>query len=245
MLLLASVARAVPVRRVFEPTDMELEEPGVAEFDMQFGLVRGESAYRVSAPDFEFDLGLTPNVELDLDGEFAVGGPDTGEFVFNRTAPDNLWTSIKAGLFDFGNADSAWTSGFQLGPKVPLAHGNQGVGVEGLLLLGWRVHQTQLVLNLGGLIDPAADPHTPRPRAVEGGLDLNYPLDANGRWALTGELSGVRYFSPDDDQLNVTLGVTWSPTDMLDLSIVALGGPLSGGDRWGLLLGISPKVQLW
>jgi len=85
----------------------------------------------------------------------------------------------------------------------------------------------------------------PRPTAGEGGLDLNYPLDASGRWAFTGELSGVRYLSPDDNQLNVTIGVTWSPTDMLDLSVVALGGPLSGGDRWGLLLGISPKVQLW
>jgi hypothetical protein len=30
-------SRAVPVRRVFEPTDMELENPGVAEFNMQFG----------------------------------------------------------------------------------------------------------------------------------------------------------------------------------------------------------------
>jgi hypothetical protein len=138
----------VPVRRFFEPTDMEFEEPGMAELDMPFGLVRGEDAYRVSAPDFEFDLGLTSNLELDIDGEFAVGGPDTGEFTFDRTAPDNLWTSLKAGLLDFGDEANAWTSGIQLGPKLPLAHGNQGVGVEGLLLLGWRVRQTQLVLTL-------------------------------------------------------------------------------------------------
>jgi len=87
MLLLASVARAVPVRRVFEPSELVFENPGVAQFGMQFGLVRGESAYRVSAPLFAFDLGLTPNVELDLDGEFAYGGPDDGEFVFNRLHP--------------------------------------------------------------------------------------------------------------------------------------------------------------
>jgi hypothetical protein len=165
MLLVAGGARAVPVRRVFEPTDMELEDPGVAEFDMQFGLVRGESAYRVSAPDFEFDLGLTPNIELDLDGEF----------VFNQTAPDNLWTSIKMGLFDFGDENSALDVWHPDRAEGSLAHGNQGVGLEGLLLLGWRIHQTQLVLNVGGLIDPAADPHTPRPTAVEGGLGLNYP----------------------------------------------------------------------
>lgn len=244
-MLAAATARAVPVRRIFEPTDMEFEEPGMAELDMQFGLVRGEDAYRLSAPDFEFDLGLTSNLELDIDGEFAVGGPPTGEFTFDRTAPDNLWTSLKAGLFDFGDDANAWTSGIQVGPKLPLARGNQGVGVEGLLLLAWRIRQTQLVLNLGGLLDPAPDPHTPRPTAFEGGVDIARPLDAAGRWTLAGELSGVRYFSPDDDQLNVTLGVTWSPTDTLDVSVTALGGPLSGGDRWGVLVGFSPKTRLW
>lgn len=132
-----------------------------------------------------------------------------------------------------------------MGPKLPLARGNQGVGVEGLLLLAWRIRQTQLVLNLGGLLDPAPDPHTPRPTAFEGGVDIARPLDAAGRWTLAGELSGVRYFSPDDDQLNVTLGVTWSPTDTLDVSVTALGGPLSGGDRWGVLVGFSPKTRLW
>ena len=32
---------------------------------------------------------------------------------------------------------------------------------------------------------------------------------------------------------------------MLDLSIVGLVGLLSGGDREGVLLGISPKLELW
>jgi len=182
MLPLASVARAVPVRRVLEPSELVFEDPGVAQLGMQFGLVRGESAYRVSAPLFAFDLGLTPNVELDLDGEF----------VFNQTAPDNLWTSVKVGLFDFADEHSAWTSGIKVGPKAPLARGNQGPGLEGLLLLGWRNPQVQLVFNLGGLIDPAAEVHTPRPTAVEGGVELNYPLDATARWTLTGELSGKR-----------------------------------------------------
>jgi len=113
------------------------------------------------------------------------------------------------------------------------------------VLLGWRNPQVQLVLNLGGLIDPAAEAHTPRPAAVEGGVELNYPLDATARWTLTGELSGKRYLSPDPDELNVIFGITWSPSDMLDLSIAALGGPLAGGDRWGLFFGISPRVQLW
>src|SRR4029077_15088778 len=109
------------------------------------------------------------------------------------------------------------------------------VGLEGLFLLGWRIQQTTLVFNLGGLIDPRADPNTPRPTAVEGGIDLSYPLDQAQRWTLTGEFSGVRYLSPDEDQLSVTLGITWSPSDIPDLSVTALGGPLSGGDRWGIL----------
>jgi hypothetical protein len=243
--LAAATARAVPVRRFFEPTDMEFEEPGMAELDMQFGLVRGEDAYRVSAPDFELDLGLLSNLELDIDGEFAVAGPDTGEFTFDRTAPDNLWTSLKLGLLDVGDDAGAWTAGIQLGPKLPLAHGNMGVGVEGLVLIGWRIRQTQLVLNLGGLLDPIPDPSMPRPAAFEGGLGIARPLDADQRWTLTGEISGVRYVSPDNDQLNFTIGVTWSPTDTLDVSVMALGGVLSGGDRWGLLIGISPKAQLW
>ena len=176
----------------------------------------------------------TSNLELDIDGEFAVGGPDTGEFTFDRTAPDNLWTSLKLGLLDFGDEAGAWTAGIQLGPKLPLAHGNMGVGVEGLVLVGWRIRQTQLVLNLGGLLDPMPDPNTPRPAAFEGGLDIARPLDADRRWTLTGGISGVRYVSPDNDQLNFTIGVTWSPTDTLDVSVMALGGVAVGRRSLGV-----------
>lgn len=246
VLLAAATARSAAVRRVFEPSDMEFEEPGMAELDMEFGLVRGETAYRVSAPDFELDLGLTSNVEFDVDGEFAVAGPDNGEFTFNHTAPDNLWTSAKVGLLDVGDEKSAWSVGVQLGPKLPVANGNRRVGVEGLALVGWRHHQdTWLVFNIGGLLDPEPDPHTPRPAAVEGGIDFSRPLDAAGRWTFDVQLSGVRYFSSDNDQLNITVGVTWSATDRLDVSLSALGGPLAGGDRWGVLVGFTPKARLW
>jgi hypothetical protein len=247
VLAVAAVAGAAPVRRVFEPTDMELAEPGTLELDMQFGVVRGEDAYRVSTPDFEVDLGLTGALEIDLDGELAVAGPDSGAFAIERWAPDNLWASLKAGLLDVADtdADTAWTIGAQLGPKLPLARGNRGVGVEGLLLVGRRNRRTEVVLNLGGLVDPAADARSPRPMAVEGGVDLDHPLDAAGRWSLTAELGGARYVSPDDDQLSTSLGITWSPSDTLDVSLLAFRGWLSGGDRWGVLVGISPAVRLW
>ena len=91
--------------------------------------------------------------------ELVVGGPDTGALVIDRWAPDNLWTSVKAGLLDFADpvTDTAYTTGIEIGPKLPLAQGNRGVGVEGLMLLGFGLRKTQVVVNLGGLIDPAAD----------------------------------------------------------------------------------------
>jgi hypothetical protein len=44
------------------------------------------------------------------------------------------------------------------------------VGAEGLLLMGAHTASTQLVVNMGGLWDPATGGH--RPYGVEGGLDL-------------------------------------------------------------------------
>jgi len=50
-------ARARP-RPHFEPTDLDLEDTGVLELDLQLGPVRGPDAWRVMLPDFELDLGL-------------------------------------------------------------------------------------------------------------------------------------------------------------------------------------------
>ena len=239
-------ARAAVMRRLFEPTDMEIEDAGVMDVDMQFGPVRGEDAWRVSVPDFEIDLGLGHGLELDLDGELAVGGPDDGDFVFDRFAPDNLWPAIKMGVLDFDDPDhdQGWAFGFQIGPKIPLAQGAQGTGFEGLLLLGWHLHKTTIVLNAGGLRDPSTngDPH---PSGFETGLDLDRPLDAAGHWSLDGSIGAVTYLTPDRDQLTTSAGITWSPSDMLDLSVSALYGWLDGGDRYGVLLGVSPKFRLW
>ena len=55
----------------------------------------------------------------------------------------------------------------------------------------------------------------------------------------------MTYISPDSNQFTTTAGITWSPFDNLDLSIVGLRGWLSGGDQYGALLGISPKFRLW
>ena len=245
-ILSPAAAPAASVHRLFEPTDLEFEDSGVAELNVQFGPVRGQDAHRIALPDAEFDVGLTRNIEFDVDGQFAIGGPDTGDFVYDRAAPDNLWPALKVGLLDFANvtADAAWAFGLQVGPKLPLARGAHGVGFEGLMLLGHRYQQTYVILNLGGLRDPAGSA-APGPSGPEMGLDLDHPLDDAGHWALTAEIGAVVYTSPDPDQLTTTAGVAWRPSDAIELSVVGLYGWLSGGDRYGVLFGFSPKFRLW
>jgi hypothetical protein len=245
LLVLASArsASARPVRRLFEPTDLEVEDPGVAEFDLQFGPIRGPDRGRVVVPDFEVDLGLTHDVELDIDGAVAVEEP-------SHLSPENLWVSAKAGLGDVvfdqghGDDDPRVAFGFQVGPKLPTAREAGGIGIEGIGLLGLHWWRTLLVLNLGGLMDPSVG-RAGRPAGFEGGLDLDQILDDAGMWSLTGELGGVRFTSDDADQLTATAGFTYHATPMLDLSIVGLVGLTRGSDRGGVLFGISPKFKLW
>jgi hypothetical protein len=244
--LVAGPAAARPVRRVFQPEDLDFRESGLLELTLQFGLIRGQAAYRVSSPGFDLDLGLTRNLELDVSGEFAVAGPDEETFTFDRTSPDNTWTSLKAGLLDvaIGDAD-ALTTGVQLGPQLPTARGNAGLGLEGLVLAGWRHGETLLMVNLGGLLDPRPGGGDPRPAGLEGGLDLSIPVDAAVRWTLYAGLSGVHYLATYQDQMNVLAGVIWSASGRLDVSLTVLGGPTGGGDRWGVLLGLTPRARLW
>jgi hypothetical protein len=239
-------ARAAPRPR-FEPTDLEWEDTGVAEFDLQFGPVRGQGPWRVVVPDFELDFGVLSWLELDLDGAYAVEGPDTGPFSLDHSAPDALWPSVKLGLAGVHGSDDSYSAAFgvQIGPKLPVAKGAHGVGFEGLMLLGGVRGRLTTVLNAGGFIDPAPDPTSGRQIGIELGLDLHLKLDDHDRYALTGELSGTHFTSPDPGQLQATVGFVWSVRPMLDLSLTGLLGTLSGGDRYGILFGISPKIRLF
>lgn len=244
--LVASSAHARPQPR-FEPTDLELEQPGVTELDLQLGPVRGPGAWRLVTPDFELDLGLTSRVELDLDGAYAFEGVtpgSPGSTLFDHTAPDNLWLSAKLGLADWRDPvrDRAIALGLQIGPKLPVANGASGLGFESQVLLGATWGGSHLVLDLGALYDPSVA--GARPRGLEAGIDLQLELVPD-RWAILGEIGGVHYLSSDADQLSATAGLQFSPTPMLDLSVVALVGVLSGSDPYGVLFGISPKLAVW
>jgi hypothetical protein len=243
---LATPARAAGrrLRPLFEPTDLELEETGALEADLQFGVVRGSDASRIVIPDLELDLGLLRNLELDLDGAYAIEGPDDGTFGFDHAAPDSLWAAAKIGLASVDGPGGGAAIGLQIGPKFPVAPGTHGIGLEAVALAGARHGRWHAVLNGGMFVDPGSGDGG-RPRGFEVGLDLDFDLDRAAHWSLTAELGGVHFLSSDPHQLIATTGVAWAATDMLELSAVGLVGILEGGDRAGFILGVSPKFEFW
>jgi hypothetical protein len=241
------MAFARSLRPIFEPTDLEMEETGVVEVDLQFGAIRSRGPWRLVVPDFELDVGLLPWLELDLDGAYAVEGPATGPFAFDHAAPDSLWPCLKLGFLDANDeaADDTWSLGGQIGPKIPTTSGAHGVGVETLVLVGYAWKHLHTVLNLGAFVDPAPDAASGRPIGIEGGIDFELEVGAGERWALLAEVSGVRFLSDDPQQLLATAGAKWAATPWLDVSLVGLWGFLAGSDRYGALLGFSPKLHLF
>jgi hypothetical protein len=244
--LLSSTARADHVAHRFEPTDLDLQPPGLLQFDMQTGLVRGPKAVRLVVNDFELNFGLSHNVELDVDGAVGVEGPSDGSFRFNHATLDDLWLSSKLGLASWHDEakKSAWAIGLQLGPKVPISVDSKGAGFESLLLIGRNIRRVHLVFNAGGLVDPGVHVSSKRPIGIEAGADLNLDLNDQDTFSILGELGGILYFSDDPNQAAVSLGLQWSPNELLDFSIVAIAG-VAGSDRYGVLFGVSPKVRLF
>lgn len=167
------------------------------EADLEFGAVRSPGPWRFVVPDFELDFGILRNLELDLDGSYAVEGPDSGSFSFDHAAPDSLWPSLKIGLWndrDYATRRARGV-GVQFGPKMPVAAGAHGLGGEGLLVLGGTIRGLTVVLNLGGFVEPAQDATRGRQIGAEAGVDLELHLDSQDRLQLTGELA-TAYSSP-------------------------------------------------
>jgi hypothetical protein len=246
-LALAAPPARGEARRRFEPTDLDLQPPGVLELDSQVGFTEGESAGRVVVPDLEASLGLAPNVQLEIDAAYAVEGPPVGRFALDHPAPDNLWLSTKVGFGEVRDdaAGRVWAFGAQLGPKAPLAPGAHGAGYEAMAIVGLSIRRVHLAFDAGGFVDPAPDGTRRRSTAIEGGVDLDWDLDAKGVWSLVAELGAARYFSGEDPQAHATCGLTWGPTPDLDLTVSGLLGFLSGGDRGGVLLGVTPRFAMW
>lgn len=243
LLATSATAHGAPRRRHFEPDDLELEEPGILDFDLQVGPVLGNSASgnHVLIPDFEIGLGLTRNVELDVSGTFTLDR-ESGQ---RHVTGDALWLAAKLGLLDTRDTQgNAWAFGIELGPRLPTLDA-AGIGYGALGLLGFKHRGLTLVLNAGGLIDPGASLSDERPSSLVFGFDLNAELDQRGEWSLQSELGFAHYSSSDPDELAFTLGATCAVNRHLDVSLTALSGFLANTDHAGLLLGVSPQLGLW
>jgi hypothetical protein len=224
-----------------------MEKSGLVELDTQVGFVHGDNPWRLVVPDVEVDVGISPEVEFDVDATYAVEGPDDGRFSFDHSAPENIWLAVKLGLLDSRENKEdpdAWALGLQLGPKLPIANGAYGIGYETLMLGGYTWGESHFVLNFGGLIDPGPQVSSQRPVGIEGGLDVDLQL-GHSVFSVQGELAGAHFFSADSDQLNSTAGITLAASEQLDISLVGFVGFLKGGDKGGVLLGVSPKFQVW
>ena len=240
----SSTASAAGRKHHFEPDDLELEQPGTLDIDLQAGPLRGDSdgKNRLLLPDFELGLGLTPEVQLELDGSFSLGDFDGTR---RHLSADPLWIAAKLGLFDSRDSvGNVWAVGVELGPRLPLLNA-AGVGYGALGLFGFSRRGLHLVLNAGGLLDPGATLSAERPRSVVIGLDLDAELDREKRWSAQSELGFAHYFSSDPQELAFTLGATFAVSPKLDLSATGLLGFLPGIDHAGLLLGVSPELDLW
>ncbi|HYQ45596.1 MAG TPA: hypothetical protein VER11_26665 [Polyangiaceae bacterium] len=244
-LLLATTSSAfAAVRRPhFEPDDLELEQPGVLDFDLQVGPVWGTSASgnHVLMPDFEIGLGLTGNVELDVSGAFRLDRENRQPHVTG----DALWIAAKLGLIDSRDAaGNAWAFGLELGPRFATLDAT-GAGYGALGLFGFTHCGVTVVVNAGGLTDPGPSLREGRATSLVFGLDLNAQLDERGAWSLQSELGFAHYLSADADELAFTVGATYALSPRLDLSLTALSGFLPNTDHAGLLLGVSPQFGLW
>lgn len=245
---LVSNAESRPTRPRFEPTDLDLEDTGVAEFDMQFGPTRGDatsaSGNRLVLPDFEFDLGLTPNVEVDIDGAF---GFDRYDQPTRRFVGEPLWTGVKLGFVDMKSDDRrrSFAVGMQLGPRIATAGDDRGVGYGALALIGLNDGSVHTVINAGGFVDPGPEITQGQHKSAVGGIDFSLDLDARSVWEIDAEFAVAHYFSPDPDEVAGSLGGSLDISKNLELSLTGIAGFLPGYDRFALLMGVTPKVDLF
>jgi hypothetical protein len=237
-------ARAAQGRRRFEPTDLRLQPAGVAELDLQVGPVSGEDGRRLFAPDFETSIGIGSHIELEVDGTFGLDDYTTPIFL------DNTLVAVRVEVLDEPDgpdSNSAWSAGFQAGPRLPTLPDRTRIGFEELLIVGRNTGRMHVFFQAGTIVDPLEPvpgrAQKARPVGIEGGIAADLDLDEKGVWSLTGELGAIKYLSPQLDQCHVAGGPQLQVTPWLDVSIVGRVGVLTGGDRLGLFLGADARFK--
>jgi hypothetical protein len=246
--LIVGTARAAHAegRRRFEPTDLRLQPPGVAEIDLQGGPVTGEDGQRAFVPDFETSIGIGSHIELEIDGTFGLDDYTKPIFL------DNTLIAVRVAMFDEPDepgSKSAWSGGIQAGPRLPTLPGRRLLGFEGLAIVGRSTGRMHVFFQAGSILDPLEPvpgrTRLGRPFGLEGGVNFDLDLDEEGVWSVTGELGAIKYLSPQLDQLHIAGGPQLKVTPWLDISLVGLVGLLAGGDRLGLLLGADTRFKVF
>src|SRR5947208_2808095 len=155
LLVIVTHSQAAPLRPFFEPTDLELEDPGVLDIDVQMGPTFGAGAWghRWYLTDLEVDYGILDNLEIDIDATFSSDLQDDGS---RKIGSEAFWPSMKVGLADTIVRGHAFAFGSQFGPRIPMFTGS-GVGYAALALGGWGWRRWHVVLNGGFLVDPGAN----------------------------------------------------------------------------------------
>lgn len=232
-------ARRHRFRTRFEPRTLDLEDPGVLTIDGEFGAFYGdgEDGGRISAPDLELGLALTERLELGLEAGLTVTQLDTPD---KQLSGDPLWPTLIATLIGVEDEEKdAFGLGIQAGPRLPSVGARDALGVAGLVLLGGGTPRVQVIGNVGATYDRS------QTAAILFGVDLQVALDGRGRFAFLADVGGLYAFGGEPAQLIVDVGASWDVTDALELSLLALAGPVFEGDRVGVLFGIERDFSLW
>jgi hypothetical protein len=241
----ADDAAAQRARRRFEPTDLDLRAPGTLEIDTQVGVIRGEDGTQAFIPDFEVSLGVTSQLELEIDGSYGL------DPTASPRSLDNTLVAMRLAIVDDRDtptSTSAWAAGVQVGPRLPTALGASGLGLEALAIGGRTAGRLHLFVQGGTIVDPLQSvpgARSVRPVGIEAGVDLDLDLDDAGKWSLKAELGGVKFFSPDASQLHLTAGPALQVVPWLELSLVGVQGFLRGGDHYGALLGATTRFNVF
>jgi hypothetical protein len=244
VLVHASIAQAKPRRPRFEPSDLAPQAPGELQLDLQVGHAYGsDSGRRLFLPDFEIDLGVLPNVELDIDGSFSIDAVDNP--AQRHLSGDALWTSVKLALYESRSATQSVAVGVQLGPRLPIIPDTRGIGYGAIGLVSFVWGAYHLILNAGGIIEPGESAFGARPLSLVGGTALSLDLDPRAEWSFGVQSGLALYTSKDPYQLTFALGLNWNPRRTLGLSLTSVFGAFNHSDRMTLLLGFAPTVSLW